>query len=105
MVVLDNLGAHKGERMRELTEERSRELVVLAALLAGPQLHRGGVLEGKGVVARRAGARTRKASIEAMGRVSDAVTAEDTKGSPSIAATGFRPNLYDNRFKGATSTA
>ena len=35
VVVLDNLGAHRGDRVRELVEAQGCELLFLAALLAG----------------------------------------------------------------------
>jgi transposase len=44
-VVMDNLGAHKGERGRELIEGKGCKHPPLAALLAGPQPHRGGLFE------------------------------------------------------------
>jgi DDE superfamily endonuclease len=45
VVVMDNLSAHKGERVRKLIERRGCEL--LAALLAGSQSHRGGFRQDK----------------------------------------------------------
>ena len=50
VVVMDNLGAHKGERVvRELIGEWGCEVLYLPpALLAGAQPHRGGVLQGQG---------------------------------------------------------
>jgi hypothetical protein len=36
VVVMDNLTAHKGERVRELIEERGCELLYLPTLLSGP---------------------------------------------------------------------
>ncbi len=45
VVVADNLAAHKGEEVCELVEAQGCELLFLAALLAGLQPHRGGVLE------------------------------------------------------------
>ena len=47
-VVMDNLSAHKGEKVRQLVEAKGCRLIVPAAVLAGPELHRGGVLEGEG---------------------------------------------------------
>ena len=49
----------------------------------------------------QAGARTREALIEAMGRALDTVTTKDIRGFSSIADTRFRPNLYDNRCRRA----
>jgi hypothetical protein len=46
MVVMDNLAAHKGERVRKLIEERLRT-ALLAALFARSEPYRRGVLEGQ----------------------------------------------------------
>ncbi|MDQ4001570.1 MAG: IS630 family transposase, partial [Actinomycetota bacterium] len=79
VVVLDNLGAHKGERVRELIEERGCELLFLPPYSPDLNPIEEAFSKVKGLL-RRAGARTRKALIEAMGRALDAVTAEDTQG-------------------------
>ncbi len=78
-VVLDNLGAHKGERVRELIEERGCELLFLPPYSPDLNPIEEAFSKVKGLL-RRAGARTRKALIEAMTRALDAVTAEDTQG-------------------------
>jgi transposase InsO family protein len=79
VVVLDNLGAHKGERVRELIEERGCELLFLPPY--SPDLNPIEEAFSKvKMLLRRAGARTRKALIEAMGRALDAVAAEHTQG-------------------------
>jgi DDE superfamily endonuclease len=46
VVVMDNLSAHKGERVRKLIEERLRT-ALLAALFARSEPYRMGVLEGQ----------------------------------------------------------
>ncbi len=51
VVVLDNLSAHKGERVRELVEAARLCAAVLAGLLAGLLAHRGGLLEAQGAAA------------------------------------------------------
>jgi transposase len=79
VVVLDNLGAHKGERVRELIEERGCELLFLPPYSPDLNPIEEAFSKVKGLL-RRAGARTRKALIEATGRALDAVTAEDTQG-------------------------
>ncbi len=79
VVVLDNLGAHKSERVRELIEERGCELLFLPPYSPDLNPIEEAFSKVKGLL-RRAGARTRKALIEAMGRALDAVTAEDTQG-------------------------
>lgn len=48
VVVIDNLGAHKGERSRELIEGKGCKHLPLTALLAGPQPCRGGLFEEQG---------------------------------------------------------
>jgi hypothetical protein len=47
VVVMDNLSAHKGERVRELVEGRGLAAFVPAFLLAGLQPHRGGLQQDK----------------------------------------------------------
>jgi transposase len=79
VVVMDNLGAHKGERVRELIQGRGCELLFLPPY--SPDLNP--IEEAFSKVKarlRRAGARTRKVLIEAMGRALDAVTTKDTRG-------------------------
>ena len=79
VVVLDNLGAHKGERVRELIEERGCELLFLPPYSPDLNPIEEAFSKVKGLL-RRAGARTRKALVEAMGRALDAVAIEDTQG-------------------------
>lgn len=80
VVILDNLGAHKGERVRELIEERGCELLFLPPYSPDLNPIEEAFSKVKGLL-RRAGARTREALIvEAMGRALDAVTAKDAQG-------------------------
>jgi hypothetical protein len=51
-----------------------------ARLLARPQPHREQAFAKLKALLRKAGARTREALMEAMGRALDAVTADDTRG-------------------------
>src|SRR5215212_8947318 len=79
IVVMDNLSAHKGERVRELIEGQGCELLYLPPY--SPDLN---PLEEvfakiKGVL-RKAEARNREALIEAIGRAISAVTARDVRG-------------------------
>ena len=79
VVVLDNLSAHKGGRVRELVEEQCCELVYLPPY--SPDLNPIEEAFAKlKTLLRRAGARTREALIEVMGRALDAVTARDARG-------------------------
>jgi transposase len=78
VVVMDNLGAHKGERVRELIEGRGCKLLFL--LPYPPDLNpiEEAFSKVKGLL-RRTGARTREALIKAMGRALDAVTHGDAR--------------------------
>ena len=66
VVVMDNLSAHKGEDQEAHRGEEPRAGLP-AALLAGPQPHRAGLLQAQGAALRGAEARSREALIEAMG--------------------------------------
>ncbi len=79
VVVLDNLAAHKGERVRELVEERGCELLFLPAYSPDLNPIEEAFSKVKGLL-RRAEARTREALIEALGRALEAVTAQDARG-------------------------
>ena len=76
---MDNLGAHKGERVRELIQERGCELLYLPPYSPDLNPIEEAFSKVKGLL-RRTGARTREALIEAMGQALDAVTAEDARG-------------------------
>jgi transposase len=79
VVVLDNLGAHKGERVRELIERRGCELLFLPAYSPDFSPIEEAFSKLKALL-RRAKARTREALIEAMGRAIGALTPEDARG-------------------------
>jgi len=79
IVVMDNLGAHKTERVRELIEGRGCELWFLPAY--SPDLNP--IEEAFSKVKarlRKAAARTREALVEAMGEALSAVTLQDAQG-------------------------
>ncbi len=79
VVVLDNLAAHKGESVRELVEGRGCELMYLPPY--SPDLNPIEEAFSKiEALLRRAGARTRGAPVEAMGRALSAITAGDVRG-------------------------
>lgn len=99
VMVLDNLGAHKGEGVRELIEGRGCKLLFLAPYSPDLNPIEEAFSKVKALLLRWAGARTREALIEAMGKALDAVTSKDTRGSSSTAAIHFQPNPYDNRCK------
>jgi len=79
VVVMDNLSAHKGERVRELIEQRGCELVYLPPYSPDFNPIEQAFSKVKGLL-RRAAARTREALIEAMGRALSAVSARDAQG-------------------------
>ena len=76
VVVLDNLGAHKGERVRDLVEDRGCELLFPPSYSPDFSPIEEAFSKGKALL-RRAQAHTREALVEAMGRALDAVTPED----------------------------
>ena len=79
MVVLDNLGAHKGERVRELVGARGCEVLFLPAYSPDFSPIEEAFSKLKALL-RREKARTKEALVEAMGRALDAITPEDVKG-------------------------
>ena len=79
VVVMDNLSAHKGERVRELIEQRDCELVFLPPYSPDFNPIEQAFSKVKGLL-RGAEARTREALVEAMGRALDAVTTRDVRG-------------------------
>jgi transposase len=79
VVVMDNLGAHRPKRVRELIEERGCELVYLPSY--SPDLNPiEEALSKIKYILRKIGARTKDALIEAMGRALGAVSAKDAGG-------------------------
>ena len=79
VVVMDNLSAHKGGRVREIVEEAGCE--VLYRPPYSPDLNpiEQAFSKVKGLL-RRAEARTREALVEAMGQALYAVTTQDAAG-------------------------
>ena len=79
VVVMDNLSAHKGGRVRGLVEGRGCELMYLPPY--SPDLNPIEEAFAKlKTPLRRAGARSREALVEAIGRALEAVTASDARG-------------------------
>jgi transposase len=79
VVVMDNLSAHKGERVRALVEERGAQLSYLPPY--SPDLNP--IEEAFAKIEsllRKAEARTREALVEAMGQAISAVSARDAQG-------------------------
>ena len=79
VVVMDNLSAHKGTRVRKLIEERNCELVYLPPYSPDLNPIEEAFSKMKGIL-RKVGARSREALIEAMGKALDAITSRDTRG-------------------------
>jgi hypothetical protein len=79
VVVLDNLGAHKSERVRRLVEERSAELLFLPPYSPDFSPIEEAFSKLKALL-RREKARTKEALVEAMGRALDVITPEDATG-------------------------
>jgi transposase len=79
IVVVDNLGAHKSERARELIEGRGCQLFFLPPYSPDYNPIEEAFSKIKGAL-RKAGARTREALIEALGVAISAVTARDARG-------------------------
>jgi transposase len=79
VVVMDNLSAHKGGRVREIVEGRGCELLYLPPYSPDLNPIEQAFSKLKGLL-RKTGARTHDALVEAMGRALDAVTASDARG-------------------------
>ncbi len=79
VVILDNLGAHRGRRVRELVEARGCELMFLPPYSPDFSPIEEAFSKLKALL-RKAKARQRGALVEAIGRALSAVTAEDAAG-------------------------
>ena len=79
MIVMDNLGAHKGERVRELIQSRGCKLLYLPPYSPDLNPIEEAFAKVKALL-RQAGARTREALVEVIGRALDAVTSRDARG-------------------------
>jgi transposase len=79
VVVMDNLTAHKGERVKELIEERGCELMYLPPYSPDFNPIEEAFAKIKGIL-RKAEARSRKALIEAIAQAISVVSARDARG-------------------------
>jgi transposase len=79
MVVMDNLSAHKGERVKELIEGRGCELLYLPSYSPdlNPIEEAFGKMKG---LLRKVEARSREALLEALGWVISAISDQDARG-------------------------
>jgi transposase len=76
---MDNLSAHKGERVRELIEGRGCELLYLPSYSPDLNPIEEAFSKIKGLM-RKAEARSREALLEAMGMAISALSARDARG-------------------------
>ena len=79
IVVMDNLTAHKGDRIKELIESAGCELLYLPPYSPDLNPIEEAFSKIKGLL-RKAAARSREALIEALGRALEAITSEDARG-------------------------
>ncbi len=79
MVVLDRLGAHRTEKVKELVEGRGADLVFLPSYWPDLNPIEEAFSKIKALV-RKEGACVREALVEAIGRALAAVTIEDAAG-------------------------
>ena len=79
VVVMDNLSAHRKERVRELIEERGAELRFLPSYSPDLNPIEEAFSKVKGLL-RKAAARTKEALIEAIAEALSAVTPQDAEG-------------------------
>jgi transposase len=79
VVVMDNLGAHRPRRVRELIEERGCELIYLPPYSPDLNPIEEALSKIKHIL-RETSARTKEALIEAIARALAAVSAEDVQG-------------------------
>jgi transposase len=90
VVVMDNLTAHKGERVRELIEGRGCELLYLPPYSPDFNPIEEAFAKIKGLL-RKAEARTREALVEAIGTAISTVSAQDAQGF--FEHCGYRPRV------------
>ncbi len=79
VVILDNLGAHKGDRVRELVETRGCELIFLPAYSPDFSPIEEAFSKVK-LLLKKAACRTREALVEEIARALEAVTSRDAGG-------------------------
>jgi len=79
VVVMDNLSAHKGGRVKEIVEARGCELLYLPPYSPDFNPIEEAFAKIKGLL-RKAEARSREALLEAMGKAISALGAEDARG-------------------------
>ena len=80
VVVMDNLSAHKGERIRELIEKRGCELLYLPPYCPDLNPIEEAFSKIKGLLLRKAEARSRETLLGAIGVAISALSAKDARG-------------------------
>jgi transposase len=88
VVVMDNLGAHKPRRVRELIEDRGCQLLYLPSYSPDYNPIEEAFSKIKGLL-RKVGARTQETLVEAVGQALSAVSSRDAQGFFEHA--GYRP--------------
>ena len=88
IVVMDNLGAHRPKRIRELIEQQGCELLYLPAYSPDYNPIEEAFAKIKNLL-RKAAARSKEALVEAIAAALSAITAEDARGF--FEHTGYRP--------------
>jgi hypothetical protein len=97
VVVLDGLGAHRTDKVRERIERRGAELLFLPSYSPDLDPIEEAFSKVKHIV-RKVGARTREALVEAIAIAISALTLEDVAGDGSLtAATTHRINTHEHR--------
>ena len=79
IVVMDNLGAHRPKRIRELIEERGCELLYLPSYSPDLNPIEEALSKIKHIL-RKIAARTKETLIDAIGRAMAAVSSQDVRG-------------------------
>ena len=79
MVILDNLGAHKGEKVKQLIQSRAASVVFLPAYSPDFNPIEEAFSKIKAILKKMA-SRAREALIEAIGSALEAVTSQDVWG-------------------------
>jgi transposase len=91
IVVMDNLGAHRPKRIRELIEQRGCELLYLPAYSPDLNPIEEAFAKIKNLL-RKAAARSKETLLDAIGAALSAITAEDVQGFFEHA--GYRPTAH-----------
>ena len=91
IVVVDNLGAHRPKRIRELIEQQGCEFVYLPAYSPDYNPIEEAFAKIKNLL-RKAAARSKEVLVEAIGAALSAVTAADARGFFEHA--GYRPTAH-----------